>query len=452
MAAQFITATPPRSSKVVAWLGGLPSQQVAHDTPVNTNKRRRPLRELDINMNTPRKALRRQLDSVDDLSCTGVMPGVGEEEDTPRAPSAAALTSSATIPFVDRPVFTPSRPRTDDNPSSVHSSSTADTSRKRKRSSSPIKKMATLQYAEYGVEQRLIGRWKDMPEPLQPLVRAMKNTGMGRGIIPTEHAEALLPLIAEDPEDDRLASDTRDLLGSCPSLPFVKHTLRHISQNIALARSEAAWNCNVHAPLLDQAWMYSKHGSRVRWENISTASIEPATLLPTLTFTELFASKKADFAITLELDTDTVRRLVRSGVTSLGQSYYEPVRYSPIAVSIETKTPGESGDSAQLQLNTWALAQVAKLKELLNKVGNSEMDIPALPLVVVQGNEWKFFYLENGEKKAQLWSHITVGDTGSVRGIYQVATALQQLLEWSETVYRPWFDTSILTPLLATIP
>ncbi|WPG98210.1 Hypothetical protein R9X50_00099700 [Acrodontium crateriforme] len=164
-----------------------------------------------------------------------------------------------------------------------------------------------------------------------------------------------------------------------------------------------------------------------------------------------FASKKADFAITLKLDSEIVRHLARSGITSLGQSYYEPLRYSPIAVSIETKTPGEGGDSAQLQLNTWALAQIAKLRQLLNKTGNPSTKIPALPLVVVQGNDWKFFYLEDTGTKAKLWSHITLGDTGSVRGIYQVSTALQQLIEWSETIYRPWFEKDILAPLLAAV-
>ncbi|WPG98209.1 Hypothetical protein R9X50_00099600 [Acrodontium crateriforme] len=265
MEAQSDTASTTGSSAIFAWLHGLPAQ--SGDTVRDTRKRRRPLTELGVNMNTPRKAPRKESSDSDDAahsSSFDLACAVREEEATPRASSAAAFTPSTTMRLIERPIFSPSVRSQEGSQSSVHSSSTTDTGRKRKRSSSPIKKMANLQYAEYGVEQSLIGRWMDMPEPLRPLARAMKNTGMGRGIIPKEEAEALLPVIAEDDEDDRLVSETRHLLGLSPPLHFVEHTLRHVSTNLALGRSEAAWNCNVHAPLLDQAWISSKHHPRIR--------------------------------------------------------------------------------------------------------------------------------------------------------------------------------------------
>ena len=79
----------------------------------------------------------------------------------------------------------------------------------------------------------------------------------------------------------------------------------------------------------------------------TTAAIEPQELVPELTQRERVQSKKADFAISLELGEDTERRLAQAGI-QLNQTTYEGVRYNPIVVSIETKLPGEGGSDAKL--------------------------------------------------------------------------------------------------------
>lgn len=126
----------------------------------------------------------------------------------------------------------------------------------------------------------------------------------------------------------------------------------------------------------------------------TTATIEPSSLLPTFAATERLPSKKADFALTLRLPRETEKKLAQAGIVSLNQTSYEPLRYSPVAVSFETKLTGENWDTAQLQLNTWALAQVAHLRTLLSKAGSIAASIPPLPLVVIQGKSWTFMYLE----------------------------------------------------------
>lgn len=404
--------------------------------------------EMNINA-TPPKRSKHLSDNTPKASLVSTgMPPV--EDLTPR-PTLVALTTATTF----LPGDAPSRAGHSTTTTNTTDSSTdaSNAGRKRKRDGSPGKSLVMLKRAEYFVEQRPIGRTKDLPEQLQPLAKAMRDIGCARGIIPTELAAELVPDLAEDEEDGlSLVSITRRQLGSLPTPPFVQRHLHHVAGNVSLARSEAAWNCNAHAPLLDEAWWHSRHRHSLRWENITTAAIEPKELLPALTASDTFASKKVDFAVTLVLDAVIERRLSRCGLTSLSQTTFEPLRYSPVAVSFETKLPGESWADANLQLNTWALAQVAKLKELLIKAGRPAVVIPALPLVVVQGNEWKFLYLEVGPKQAWLWTKISLGDTDCARGVYQVIAALQQLMEWSESVYRPWFMQNILIPILATVP
>jgi len=69
----------------------------------------------------------------------------------------------------------------------------------------------------------------------------MKDIGPGRGIIPMEHAENLVPYLAEDEDDsDWLASPAHNRLGASPDLPFVQRNVLQVADNISLARSEAA--------------------------------------------------------------------------------------------------------------------------------------------------------------------------------------------------------------------
>ena len=126
----------------------------------------------------------------------------------------------------------------------------------------------------------------------------------------------------------------------------------------------------------------------------TTAAIEPQELVPEITQRERVQSKKADFAISLELGEETERCLAQAGI-QLNQTTYEGIRFNPIAVSVETKLPGEGGSDAKLQLATWSCSQIAKLRELLALAGNEECSMPPLPLIIIQGHDWHFLCLED---------------------------------------------------------
>lgn len=48
-----------------------------------------------------------------------------------------------------------------------------------------------------------------------------------------------------------------------------------------------------------------------------------------------------------------------------------------------------------------------------------------------------------------LWSGgDAFGNTSTLLGMYRIVAGLQRLMQWAETVYRPWFTENIIGPLL----
>lgn len=465
-----VTSSLNINTKVTGWLEALPEP-----LSPSCHKRRRALVEMDVN--TPTKRSRRDDD------------GKGDSDATPRNRwNAPGILPPGTLPPGTNLEGALSAPRAfqwvmpTSGPSSVDSESTAGTasnsaassdlsgkSSKRKREDrilprrepSPTKGakgLAQLQRARYPVLPECFSRWEELPPPLRELGRDLGEISAGRGIVPRARADELVPWLREHPTDDQyLTSHTRQSLGASPQRDFVDEIVSFARENRKVHRSEAAWNGNNHQPIIFMAWRLSVHAARQRYENVTTAAIEPTALLAAAGAPRApkAASKKVDFALTLILDNEarTVQHPTECQVDGLGQSRYEPLRWSPITTSFETKPAGEGLANANFQLGTWALAQVAKLRFLLVQAGNPDAEIPPLPLVLIQGSEWRFSIFEAGATEATQWAYSGVlGDTTGARGVFQVVSALHCLMDWGERVYRPWFLDMIVKPILGTRP
>ena len=101
-----------------------------------------------------------------------------------------------------------------------------------------------------------------------------------------------------------------------------------------------------------------------------------------------------DYALCLEADRTeptfsrmlTAMELETPGCLYINHTSFEPVRYRPIVVSIETKVAGNEND-ATTQLSIWVVAHFKRLQKIMQRSGVvSEM--PVLPLINIQGNEW----------------------------------------------------------------
>jgi hypothetical protein len=163
-------------------------------------------------------------------------------------------------------------------------------------------------------------------------------------------------------------------------------------------------------------------------------------------------NSRIDFSIGLRLSHEERRSLSRC-TNAVNPTLYEPVRFAPTAVHIETKLTGEGWRAAQSQLSLWVIRHVAKLRELLALAGQPDTaPIPVLPALVVQGHDWTCLFFEDHVDGARLLSGYSIGSSKNVIDAQAVVAALQYLMEWTQTEYRPWFNDMILQPLLAKAP
>ena len=459
-----------RHASVLHWLQQLPSsefrQQRQHNdhqtlktSPTPTRKRRRPLEDMNSNVQTPKRLHK------DDA--------ILDTERTPRQTEPHGWISPVSFPppsfqDLDLRSITFQEGSPDRGSGSQTRSDSNLSSKKRKRTPSP-RKILGLRYAAYRIDPAGIQSWRSMPEKLQSLTKSMIICKSGRSIVSPEYP---LDDLRDEVADEHLASTQRQALGGCPRADWVEEIVLSTSFCSTRKVSEAAWNCDVHSRILRQALRCSScayGGSRLRWHNITTASIEPATLLPiaseSTSESTTFQARKADFALCLELPEHVARQLSLAGVNTLNPTFYEAIRFSPLACTLETKLTGENWDDAKTQIETWASAQVSHLRGMLQKVGTHAQQaetadtmrvdpldsMPALPFFIVQGKSWHFLYLQVMADRAVLWDDVLVGDTASTKGVHQVITALLAVMDWAEKVWRPWYQDAILGPLCIAI-
>jgi hypothetical protein len=148
------------------------------------------------------------------------------------------------------------------------------------------------------------------------------------------------------------------------------------------------------------------------------------------------------------------------------------LRFKPIAVSIETKR-ADSGDeeAGKIQLGIWAGAQYRKLIEneveaesqQMGEAGPStttpsppKFQYPILPIVLVQGHDWKLKIASLVEEKLdemtgqrqgdQVLIHgdWVMGNTRGVLGVQTLVEGVRALAAWTRDVYHAWFVENVL--------
>ncbi|KXS93975.1 hypothetical protein AC579_2072 [Pseudocercospora musae] len=463
-----------RSDEIEKWLE---SAAPTRARPLNPKKRA--LIEMSANA-TPqpsRKAKARRIDEgCDKVDVFVDREGSEEEIETPRPPMPMPMRAMPPLPQGTpsaTPILSPTQKSRHDadsrSRSQSHSQSEVSVGTgssvggKRKRTGSPTKKWSDQLVAQYPVRRQPVQRIPDLPPDLQELVLAMHEIKYMRGILHERHIVWKGDVGPGVPrEDDNMFTQTaeegekRDQLGTVPDLAWARKRFERAQHCLARVFAEAEWNCFVYSRLLEKALEGTRYNTRANCAYIPSARIHPPDLVPLATRTSLSESKKVDFCITLELnddpswDLDELQQSLYSvGVDSLNHTDYAGIRWTPIAVSIETKMPYAGTIEASLQLSTWGAAHIKFLRQMLSKVGNAAVPIIPLPLVVVVGNEWEMYYMQDcGAKKAVMWTSIPIGDTSTLGGIYQVITGIQRLIQWAEQVYRPWFEENIFRPLL----
>lgn len=156
-----------------------------------------------------------------------------------------------------------------------------------------------------------------------------------------------------------------------------------------------------------------------------------------------------DYAIHLDPTADMTARIKAAlateatapGLRSVNHTLYEVLRHSPIAVSIETKTPAGNEDRGKAQLAVWGTAHLERLRRLRDCLGR-HVRLPTLPLVYVEGLHWwlEFIAVDAATGAFTVFGRHYLGDTKSLVDIYRLVCCIRALAGWADTSFREWWD------------
>lgn len=182
------------------------------------------------------------------------------------------------------------------------------------------------------------------------------------------------------------------------------------------------------------------------WQS-TTAQISPKDLIPRHNLGGLVEGKMVDYAISLtslDLEEKIISALEsESSATalSINHTFYTPLRSSPIAISIETKTPDRTRGEAKAQLAVWGTAHLERLRRFL-EARKSPVDLPTLPLVHIAGVHWWLYYIRMDPKTGvtKMFGRYYLGDTKSLVDVYKLLCVIRCFAKWAVGAYRSWWD------------
>ncbi|TWU70675.1 hypothetical protein ED733_001551 [Metarhizium rileyi] len=323
------------------------------------------------------------------------------------------------------------------------------------RTRSPIKDMTDLQLAEKPIKKVLLISLDQLTPDVIELFHKSKAASGLRSIAPRSAKEGIKARLA--PLDSELAENAfYDISHWATEYEVVEwdvmdelQTLRkiaHRSQEAGLLNlTEPAWNARVHEPLLDIA--LEPFGNKLSHWDVTRAAINKQYLGKHQSGGDIQA-KMVDFCITLSdptLQQQVWRRLAKASDNhSINHTSTSPLRSQPIVISIETKIPDGSIEEAKAQLSVWVTSHLKRLRTLS---GTSQSHIKvntSLPVVQVNGSMWTLLFLRDGDESVELIETISIGDTKSLVGCYQVVAFLRHLGYWALKIYEPWLYENIL--------
>ncbi|KAI4130379.1 MAG: hypothetical protein LQ347_003410 [Umbilicaria vellea] len=270
-------------------------------------------------------------------------------------------------------------------PSSLSSDDlTRSSASQRSRSSSPIKNLNALWMTENPVERS--NEILEIPSSGQELYKELSRCKTGKGVMPSALKNEITAAIgiADYLLDFMFDSAVTSDLDLPTELAQVQVILRRAEKCQILQDAEPGWNEKVHCRVLELA--LGEQGS-VDFQNITTAKIYPAAFKPKHVNGMFLQGKMVDYAICLESDSadpmfDRMRNALRSEPLNLqyiNHTSFEPVRFRPIAVSIETKVAGNEAD-ATTQLSVWVVAHFKCLQAIMQRSGAC-LEMMVLPLI-----------------------------------------------------------------------
>ncbi|KAI1419799.1 hypothetical protein F5Y12DRAFT_788752 [Xylaria sp. FL1777] len=229
--------------------------------------------------------------------------------------------------------------------------------------------------------------------------------------------------------------------------------------------TDATWNTLVHWPTFELALGLRGDASKAFPEKNGTQQEHqvPIRLMPCTTARlkgKPHGKKMVDYCMFVEPQDEDLARLIELLKHprlnyNINHTDHYPLRHKPVVLSVNSEKPGEGLKEAQVQLSVWHGAQWALLESLIeiNKGDGkdaTQLLVPFLPALIIQGHEWSFAATTRSGKQTVLWLKQDIGKTDSVLGVFQVIHALQYIVGWIRKTYWPWYQQTILRPSTST--
>ncbi|OIW23063.1 hypothetical protein CONLIGDRAFT_142503 [Coniochaeta ligniaria NRRL 30616] len=265
--------------------------------------------------------------------------------------------------------------------------------------------------------------FEQLPDDVRDLFTEIYNIGQHESFIPAEVRQDIQIMVGDlhfrsrwfqepattlSPAQAFLAGATHKLIDSGqrstkPTTPEAfalreLDTLRDLEEAArdCVSASEAAWHTRVHVPLLAHA----TSGFRsVAVELASTAQIARGAMPPTTHNDghDVSQGKMIDIAVVLRPTPNTrlANAIAAAAASTSGgadtfesvnQTSYPPLRFCPVAVSVETKASSADVEAGKVQLGVWIAAWHRRM-DALRTSGNVGTAIVTLPLLLITGHQ-----------------------------------------------------------------
>lgn len=237
-----------------------------------------------------------------------------------------------------------------------------------------------------------------------------------------------------------------------------------------LGRHESTWNLQVHYPLFQLAFRPAE-SAHVLVEPVTHAAIAPSFLPPWNTpqegfdtLSETVDSKKLDFVLALFVDpapsspeegwwpgrhaeadrllAAAIRDAVSVMSIAIGVNHfsYPPLRLSPIAAMVETKTGnGSNFEEGRRQLGVCVAAWHQRITTLMaSRPWMKDQRIVTLPLLLILEHEWRLSFAVDTGQTIDIYTDMLIGNTSTVSGIYTIVAVLRTIAAWIRGPFSDW--------------
>lgn len=328
-------------------------------------------------------------------------------------------------------------------------------SNKSSRARSPVKTIGDFNLSDIQIELKAF-RTDDIPSSAKNICKDLKWIGAGRWVIPMALKDKAMSYLEDEclidlnfaPEVDKyeiVGKGYERSLSADEVWEQVQDILQAALECQDCHLPESSWNSEVHSRIFRLALRGYWMSKGITYRDVTTAKITDKSLLPINASGSILQSKMVDYSLVIKPSAamaEKIRsKLGAEGRGSINHTAAEYIRFDPIAISVETKRAAIAEDTAHAQLGLWVAAHFARLRQLTL----SQDQLPILPLLIVQGPEWKLMVAEQTSYgNIVILRDLVLGSTRSVLGIYQILSAIGRLAEWVDHDYRSWFEENAL--------